>query len=64
MATKKKHTVEQHYELPKSFNDRPFYGLELDEEQLEFANTILNPDIDIIFVNARAGTGKIGRAHV
>lgn len=44
--------------LPRKLNGKPFYGLELDDEQLAFANTILNPDIDIIWVNARAGTGK------
>lgn len=57
MATKKK-PIESYGELPKNFNDRPFYELQLDSEQLEFANSIINPDIDIIFVNAKAGTGK------
>lgn len=57
MATKKK-PIENYGELPKNFNDRPFYELQLDSEQLEFANSIINPDIDIIFVNAKAGTGK------
>lgn len=58
MAAKKKTVTECYGEMPVSFNDRPFYGLQLDDEQLNFANTILNPDIDIIFVNAKAGTGK------
>lgn len=58
MATKKKPAVECKPNLPTSFDDHPFYGLELDAEQLKFANTILDPDIDIIFVNAKAGTGK------
>lgn len=44
--------------LPDNFNDRPFYGITLDDDQLNLANTIINPDIDIIFVNAKAGTGK------
>lgn len=57
MATKKK-MPETYSKLPKSFKDEPFYGLTLDEEQLNFANTIINPDIDIVFVNAKAGTGK------
>ena len=35
-----------------------FYSMTLDDEQLEFANAIWNPDIDIVFCNARAGTGK------
>lgn len=58
MANKKKYTPECFGELPKNFNDRPFYGLQLDEEQLSFANAIIDPDIDIVFVNAKAGTGK------
>lgn len=47
-----------HGEPPVSFNDRPFYDYELDEEQLAVANAIISPDIDIVFVNAKAGTGK------
>lgn len=58
MATKKKYITECYGDLPKSFDNHPFYDLSLDDEQLVFANTILNPDIDIVFVNASAGTGK------
>lgn len=61
MANKKKNeaTINNYHEpLPENFNDRPFYDMLLDEEQLVFANTIINPDIDIVFVNAKAGTGK------
>ena len=43
---------------PATLDDCPFYGMELDEEQLAFANAIWNPDIDIVMCNARAGTGK------
>ena len=58
MATKKR-TVEEYYgEIPKTLDNKPFYGMTLDEEQLNFANMIINPDIDIIFVNSKAGTGK------
>lgn len=58
MAAKKRPVAEYFGELPKSFDDSPFYGLQLDNEQLHFANTVINPDIDIVFVNAKAGTGK------
>lgn len=58
MPAKKKQSEEHYGELPRSFNDRPFYGLELDKEQLNLINTAINPDIDIVFVNAKAGTGK------
>ena len=59
MATKRKSKAMEFFdEIPETFNDRPFYGFDLDSEQLELANTILNPDIDIVFVNSKAGTGK------
>lgn len=58
MAKKKNASEEYYGEMPKNFNDRPFYDIELDSEQLEFANAIINPNIDIIFVNSKAGTGK------
>ena len=45
-------------EAPKTLNDHPFYGLELDEEQIAFRDAIWNPDKLIVFCNARAGTGK------
>lgn len=43
---------------PTTLDDNPFYGFELDEEQKIFRNAIWNPDIDIVFVNAKAGVGK------
>lgn len=58
MAAKKKTIQETYGEAPKKIDGRLFYGLQLDEEQVAFANAIWNPDIDIVFCNARAGTGK------
>lgn len=58
MATKKKTVPEFYGEPPENLNGHPFYGLRLDEEQRKFANAIWNHDIDIVFCNARAGTGK------
>ena len=59
MASKKKSTTDFSSDRPpKSIGDA-FYGLQLDEEQLTFANAIWNPDIDIVFVDAKAGTKKI-----
>lgn len=43
---------------PTTLDDNPFYGFELDEEQKIFRNAIWNSDIDIVFVNAKAGVGK------
>ena len=57
MAARKKAAPDLSKDPPKVIGD-PFYGLTLDEKQLEFANAIWNPDIDIVFCNARAGTGK------
>ena len=58
MANKKKSTTESYGNPPKNLNWHPFYGLELDKEQLEFANAIWSLEKDIIFVNAKAGSGK------
>ena len=43
---------------PKEILRDEFYGLELDDEQLRLANAIWSSDIDIVFVNSRAGCGK------
>ena len=43
---------------PKDLTDHNFFGLKLDAEQVAFANAIWNPDIDIVFVDAPAGSGK------
>lgn len=43
---------------PATLDDNPFYGFELDEEQKIFRDAIWNPNIDIVFVNAKAGVGK------
>ena len=59
MATKKKSTMPDFsQDRPKDMSESPFYGMTLDQEQLNFANAIWNPNIDIVFCNARAGTGK------
>lgn len=58
MATKKKvQTDVDPSEAPAEIESM-FYGMTLDEEQRTFANAIWNPDIDIVFCNSKAGTGK------
>lgn len=68
MATKKKTVTNEYGDAPKTVEDRPFYHLTLDQDQKNFVNAILNPDNTIIFVNAKAGTGKttlaIGAANL
>ena len=58
MSKKRNNGVEDYYEAPLTLDDHPFYGITLDKEQLNFVNAIWNPDIDIVFCNAKAGTGK------
>ena len=68
MANKKRPMFEDFGDAPKIIDDRPFYELNLDEDQKKFVNAILNPDNTIIFCNAKAGTGKttlaIGTADI
>lgn len=61
MATKKKAvqaTTSFVGEVPKDLTNHPFYGFQLDEEQQRLRDAIWNPDIDIVFCNSKAGTGK------
>lgn len=58
MAGKKKTVTVTKTDIPEDLSEHPFYGIELDEEQKIMANTIWNPNIDIVFVNAKAGCGK------
>lgn len=58
MAGKKKTVTVVKTDIPEDLSQHPFYGIELDEEQKIFANAIWNPNIDIVFCNAKAGSGK------
>lgn len=58
MASKKKNATNFSLDKPPKAISDDFYGMKLDEEQLSFANAIWNPDIDIVFVDAKAGVGK------
>ena len=58
MANKKSQKTCEYGEAPKTIDNRPFYNLQLDDDQKKFVNAVLNPDNTIIFVNAKAGTGK------
>lgn len=57
MATKKRMTVPD-FDPPQTIRADAFYGIPLDPEQLAFANAIWDRGNDIVFCNARAGTGK------
>ena len=58
MAAKKKPSEAASQDAPQHLNSENFYGLILDPEQEAFANAIWCGDYDIIFCNAKAGTGK------
>ena len=57
MATKKGRQLD-FSNAPRNLDHHPFFGLQLDEDQLQFANAIWSSDNDIIFVDAAAGSGK------
>lgn len=45
-------------QVPQNLAAHPFYGLQLDEYQEKFRDAIWNPEKQIVFCNAKAGTGK------
>lgn len=44
--------------VPESLKDHPFYGLKLTKEQESFRDNIWNKKKEIIFCDAKAGSGK------
>ena len=58
MAAKRKAQPESVPDIPAKLDPKMFFGMELDPEQEEFASAIWSPDYDIVFCNAKAGTGK------
>lgn len=49
---------ETHYKAPATLEEHPFYDLQLDEDQKRFRDAIWDENIDIVFCNSKAGTGK------
>lgn len=49
---------EKKRDIPVTLKGSNFYGLELDEKQIELRDAIWDPNIKVIMVDARAGTGK------
>lgn len=58
MASKKKPPAENTQADAPARILSPFYGMTLDAEQEAFANAIWDKEIDIVFCNVKAGTGK------
>ena len=57
MAKTTKGTVRKE-PLPKDIRGHIFFGLNLDEEQINFANRILDENVRAVFASSAAGTGK------
>lgn len=55
---KKNTTVQKMIDAPETLSEHPFYGFRLDEEQAYFRDMIWDKDKLIVFVNAKAGSGK------
>lgn len=43
---------------PLTLEGHPFYGMVLDKEQAVFRDAVWDESVRIVFVNAKAGTGK------
>ncbi len=59
---KKKSVNDANGDCPRSLEGKPFFGLNLDEEQKAFRDAIWSPDYDIVFCCSKAGTGKTSTA--
>ena len=58
MATKKTQTID-YSNAPETLDDHPFFGIRIDDpEQQAFRDSIWDSKCDIVFCNAKAGTGK------
>ena len=55
---RKSNKVETHDEIPVTLEHHPFYGFDLDSDQTIFRDAIWNPETKIVFVDAKAGSGK------
>lgn len=54
----KKNIKADYDNIPETLEGHPFYGLELDEQQKKFRDAIWSKNIELVFCNAKAGTGK------
>ena len=53
MAKPKKTNINEFGNPPVTLDGHPFYGVDLDEQQLAFANAIWSSDHDIVFCNSK-----------
>lgn len=50
--------IQPQNDVPQNLSEHIFYGLNLNDEQKEFRDAIYDKNIDIVFCNSCAGTGK------
>lgn len=53
-----KKRIENYNDPPKDLRGHIFFGMTLDPEQEKFRDAIWDPNIDIVFCDAKAGSGK------
>jgi predicted ribonuclease YlaK len=58
MAKKRNYFEDYTGDPPRNFDDEPFYGYTLDQDQKIAVNEMWNPAKNIIFIDSKAGTGK------
>lgn len=58
MSVKKNTMITKYGDPPKTLDENPFYGIEIDDEQKAFRDAIWDSNKLIVFCNAKAGTGK------
>lgn len=58
MAARKIQRTSRCGDPPITLDEHPFYGFTLDNEQKAFRDAIWSQDNDIVFCNAKAGSGK------
>lgn len=58
MKQKKAKPIDYCADPPKTLKNEPFFGMDLDEDQIAFRDAIWNPEKNIVFCDAKAGTGK------
>lgn len=53
-----KRKIETYSDPPQTLSGHIFFGMELDPDQVKFRDAIWNPETDIVFCDAKAGSGK------
>lgn len=57
-TTDRNERVASYQDPPQNLKKHMFYGMKLDEDQQKFRDAIYDPNIDVVFCDSPAGTGK------